>query len=235
MVLFVAVELLLIFAIVNAAGRLHYLATGPRSLDSTQLVLVLIAAAAPVLGVVAASFLPSNGALAVKKVLAAGLLAAVIVALPSAYSHQYLIAPNIQVVGDAYVVTMCSILAIYLVRNTYWRGGNALFQSQGAIRDDASVRVDTRRIEVTGSDGANRGTELAHSIRLKKFSLAIRGYAIDDVDDWLENAAVIAERHTEGLLNPPERPKFGNSLRGYKASEVDTFVEETIQSLMTLN
>jgi hypothetical protein len=173
--------------------------------------------------------------MAVKKVLTAGLLAAVIVALPGTYSHQYNFASNIQVEGDAFVVTMCSILAVYLVRKSYWRGGKALFQSQDSSRDGTGVRVDTRRIDLTGLDGANGGTELARSIRLKEFNLAIRGYAINDVDDWLEKAAVIAERHTEGLIDLPVRPKFRNSLRGYKASDVDTFVEETFQVLMTLS
>jgi hypothetical protein len=235
MILFLFVELMLIFAIANTASRLHYLASGPRSLDSTQLVLILVAAATPVVGVVTASLLPPSRAMAVKKVLAAGLLAAVLVALPGTYSHQYNFASNVQVVGDAFVVTMCSILAVFLVRNSYWRGGKALFQSQDGHRDGVSVRVDTRRTNLTGLDGANGGTELARSIRLKEFHLAIRGYAIDDVDDWLENAAVIAEHHTKGLVDPPARPQFRSSLRGYKTSDVDTFVQETIQSLLTLN
>jgi hypothetical protein len=131
MVLFLFAELLLVFAIVNAASRLHYLATGPRSLDSTELFLALVAAAVPVVGVVAISLLPSDRTLTVKKTLGACFLAAVLVALPSRYSHQYLVASNIQVVGDAYVVTMGSIIAIYLVRNAYWRGGKGLFQPRG--------------------------------------------------------------------------------------------------------
>jgi hypothetical protein len=132
MVTFVFVELMLIFATVNAASRIHFLASGPRTLDSTQLALVLLAAAAPVAGVVAASWLPPTRALAVKKALGLGLLAAVIVALPGIFTHQYYFAPHIQVVGAAYVVTMCSILAIYLLRNAYWRGDKGLFRSQDA-------------------------------------------------------------------------------------------------------
>lgn len=235
MVAFVIVELMLIFATVNAASRLHFFASGPRSLDSTQLVLVLLAAAAPVVGVVAASRLPPNEALVVKKTLGVGLLAAVIVALPGIYSHQYYFATGIQVVGDAYVVTMCSILAIYLVRKKYWQGGQGLFRPQVAVGDDPSVRFDAKRSDLAGSDGHSDGEELARSIRMKTFSLATRGYAIDDVDDWLESAAAIAERHTEGLINPPARREFRHAIRGYKAPDVDEFVDETIQRLMTLN
>lgn len=88
---------------------------------------------------------------------------------------------------------------------------------------------------MSGEGIPSREDQLARSIRLKKFNLAIRGYSIDEVDAWLESAAVLAETHASGLIDPPARPSFRSSLRGYKTQEVDSFVEETINNLMTLN
>jgi hypothetical protein len=145
LVTFVVGELGLIFMVVNSLTRLHYLATGQRSLDPAQTVLALVAAALPLAGSIAVAIATTRNpptARGIKAALVFGLLAAVIVGLPGRYSHQYYFVSNIQVIGDAYMVTMGSVAALYLVRIKFWQGGRTVFAPLSASSNSSGAESD---------------------------------------------------------------------------------------------
>jgi DivIVA domain-containing protein len=73
--------------------------------------------------------------------------------------------------------------------------------------------------------------DLVDMIRTKTFDLAISGYSVDEVDQWLETSAALASDRNAGLpVAHPRTPSFTTTLRGYDAHQVDAFVTTVLHA-----
>jgi DivIVA domain-containing protein len=113
-----------------------------------------------------------------------------------------------------------------------WRGGDASFAHPACLVEadgvDALVDAVHRRDLVTRAV-AGSSASLAERFRTAQFPLAIRGYNVDAVDEWLEDVAVAVS--TGGTGAPPARPSFPVTLRGYERRAVDVVVAEAMTLL----
>jgi hypothetical protein len=148
-------------------------------------------------------------------------LAAVLIALPGRYSHQYVVGPGIQLFGDF-------VLAA---------GGAATvaFASTGRLqrsleRRTAKPQAAPRLGLEADHDATLDDSPLVKRIRTVEFPLALHGYAVDAVDEWLEAVAVAVAAATPGSFPTlPDRPPFKVSLRGYDRGGVDAFTKEVLR------
>lgn len=76
----------------------------------------------------------------------------------------------------------------------------------------------------------------ARDVRDVKFSTALRGYAVDEVDDLLDLIAAALDDLEQGRTprlsgSDVERQVFNRTLRGYDLDEVDDFLDQAVSTL----
>lgn len=102
----------------------------------------------------------------------------------------------------------------------------------GLLEGSASPGARPPASSLSRSQDFDASSSAADAIRSKTFALAVRGYSVDDVDEWLERAATLTDDPVGGARTSPlADPAFRKSIRGYDVPAVDAFVADVRRSL----